>query len=109
MTKAANINNALRVIAANNLSDGVVVYFTGTKWSKNLQFALVSADEAELLSAAQNSVSGENIIGLEPVTVEIQGKTITPTAMREKIRALGPTINFSGSDNRTGTYSNVSI
>lgn len=109
MTQTLKKKTTLKIIVANNLNDGSVVYFTGTKWAQNLQLAMVSADEEDLLSAAQNTIKFENIIGLELVTVEIQKKTIIPTSVREKIRALGPTVDYLLLGKLTGRYNNVSV
>ncbi len=109
MTHKQETKTDLYIVAANSFTDGVVVYYTGSKWSENLQLALVSADSAFLLDAAHKTIELENLIGVELVKVLLDGKIVIPTTMREKIRALGPTIKYSKESKVTGTDINVSV
>jgi Protein of unknown function (DUF2849) len=89
---------AVQVISANRLSDGVVVYLGhDSSWVERLSEAKIFSSkvqaDAELL-AAQGDAKRNLVV--EPCLVEVredQG-SLRPTTLREAIRAQGPTIDF---------------
>jgi hypothetical protein len=89
---------AVQVISANRLTDGIVVYAGhGGAWIERLSEAKVFTSKAEAdagLAAAQKDKSGNLIV--EPCLVDITGdeRGIRPASLREMIRAHGPTIGF---------------
>lgn len=109
MSLKSEKKSVLRVITANKLTDGVVVYFTGSKWSENIQLSFVCADENYLVEEATRTIELENLISVELIKVELQGSVICPLSIREKIRSLGPTIKYSEIDQLTRRDHNVSI
>jgi hypothetical protein len=85
------------LISANRLDDGIVVFYAGpSQWREFIDHALVLASqndiEAALTYAAQD-VAANKIV--EPYTfdVSMKGGKITPTHLREQIRALGPSVH----------------
>ncbi len=85
-----------RVITANRLDDGAVVYMTrdgdGIGWSTGIDDATVftEADTEVMLQLAAGEVAGNVVV--DTYAIEITGKN-KPMGMREKIRAGGgPTI-----------------
>ena len=95
-----------KVITANRLVDGAVVYMTGTVidnilndigWSEDIKASVVAtSEEQESMLLAQASTAVTNRLVVEPYLIPVSGKT--PTALRERIRAQGPTIRLK--DNR---------
>ncbi|HET6379401.1 MAG TPA: DUF2849 domain-containing protein [Methylocella sp.] len=88
----------LRVISANRLPDGAVVYLgRGGGWVTRLAEAKVfsaNADTGEALLLAQEEAKRNLIV--EPALVEVtedEGR-LRPLTLRETIRAEGPTINY---------------
>jgi hypothetical protein len=85
-----------KLVTANRLSDGAVVYFDAAGgWSLNLTDALVAADDAHaeaLLERAAPAVEARLIV--EPYLMEVAaGATgVRPLRERERIRAAGPTV-----------------
>lgn len=85
-----------QAITANRLIDGRVVFLTadGT-WHHDINLATVYADptaaEAGLAIAQASSASGE-IVDPYAIAVSAVDGHITPTILRERIRAEGPTI-----------------
>ena len=81
------------VITANRLTDGIVVFLdAGFGWVTSLQDAAVlDAGDAALARAKQDEA--RQII-VEPYAIEVSGArpAIAPKALREAIRAHGPTI-----------------
>lgn len=97
VTKSPSVKErkqSLNIISANRLTDGIVVYFTGLGWSENIENALVSENKDFLILAANQTISNENLIGLELTIVDPEENNIQPKNMREKIRVTGPTVDY---------------
>ena len=84
----------MQLVTGNRLWDGVVIYFTeaGT-WSPAIDDALLVEDnDAEaLLAKAQQGPSPLPVIGAVLVEAARADGHVTPIALREHIRAMGPT------------------
>ena len=84
------------VITANRLTDGVVVFQTADNgWSEDFNRALVLPDPEATASALKRAKQDEtNNIVVEPYAVAVEDRNghIAPKALREAIRAAGPTI-----------------
>ena len=84
------------VITASRLADGIVIFQTADlSWSEDFNRAAVWADEAATTAAVARAKADEaqNLV-VEPyaVPVEIRNGHIVPKALREAIRAAGPTV-----------------
>ena len=84
------------VITANRLADGVVVFQTAEAgWSEDFNRAAVLPDaeatKAALARAAED-VTGNLVVDAYSFAVEIRNGHVAPKALREAIRAAGPTI-----------------
>ncbi len=87
---------SLKVVTANRLREGDVVYLTESGlWSTWLNQAAASRDEAaeqELLQRAEADVEAGKIIGPYLIElIEVDG-LLQPLSTRESIRAAGPTV-----------------
>jgi hypothetical protein len=84
------------VITANRLTDGVVVFQTvGDSWSEDFNRAAVLPDPHTTADALKRAKQDEaNNIVVEPyaIVVEERNGHLAPKALREAIRATGPTI-----------------
>lgn len=83
------------VITANRLTDGVVVFQTDDGWSEDFNRAAVSADPqatAGALSRAKQDEATNVVVDAYPVAVAERNGRLAPKALREAIRAAGPTI-----------------
>ena len=82
-------------IIANRLSDGLVVFFVDSgRWTESVDSAGVFAttEEAEQrLELAQADEAACIVIDPNLIEVEVTDGCVRPTAIRERIRALGPT------------------
>ncbi len=88
----------LKVISANRLADGVVVYAgQGGAWLERLDDARVfaSQEEAETGLARAQADAARNLI-VDPFLVEVtqEASGLRPASLRDSIRAQGPTIDF---------------
>lgn len=89
-----------RVITANRLEDGAVVWFAGAAaWRASLDDAVASDDDdtvAGWLAAAKQLEAAGTLISVYEVEVEPASapgaRRLTPVRLRERIRADGPTV-----------------
>lgn len=89
-------NDNLKIVTANRLRQGDVVYLTDTgKWSIHLNQSRATRDAAELatmLVEAEEAVAAREIVApYEMEVVEVDG-ILQPLSTREIIRAAGPTV-----------------
>ncbi|MFK7745622.1 MAG: DUF2849 domain-containing protein [Roseobacter sp.] len=80
-----------KVVTANHLLKGDVVYQTATGWTRSLDQAEVLTDEADadlrLIDASQQSAE---IVGAYLADVAVSDGTPQPQHFREEFRATGP-------------------
>ena len=84
-----------QMIIANRLTDGLVVFFKGAgQWTTHIAEGLIIPDaeggEATLVEARNDEV-GCLILDPQLIDVELSDEGPRPTAIREAIRAFGPT------------------
>ena len=84
-----------RIVTANRLRDGLVVYLNGAGWSERIDDARVAGDDAaasRLLAQAEGP--GQAIRVVDPYLIEVTREEAVPrpVSRREAIRALGPTV-----------------
>jgi hypothetical protein len=88
-----------KVISANRLADGIVVYAGhGGAWFERLNAARIFTSKKEAdagLSLAEDDVSRNFIV--EPCIVDVTQDPggLRPSTLRESIRAQGPTIDLA--------------
>ena len=86
----------MRMIIANRLTDGLVVFLTESgQWSTAIADGLVirdEADEGRWLDMAKSAESGCLIIDPNLIDVTVEEGAPRPVAIREAIRAFGPTV-----------------
>ena len=84
-----------RIVTANRLSDGLVVYLNGAGWSERIEDARIAGDDAAadgLLARAEGPGQELRVIGPYLIEVAREGAVPRPASHRETIRALGPTV-----------------
>ncbi len=84
-----------RIVTANRLDDGLVVYLNGAGWSGRIGDARVARaeeDAAALLAEAEGP--GQALRVVDPYLIEVtrEGVVPRPVSHRETIRARGPTV-----------------
>ena len=86
----------MRMIIANRLTDGLVVFYTdGGAWSVDIAEGVVIGDEADedrLFKAAKADEDHCIVIDPNLIDVAVENASPRPTAIREAIRAFGPTV-----------------
>jgi hypothetical protein len=82
------------VITANRLADGAVVFQTETGWDEDFSLAALygTPEEAKTaLTRAKDDEARNFVVEPYAVVVEMRSGHLTPKALREFIRATGPT------------------
>jgi hypothetical protein len=91
-----------QMIIANRLTDGVVVFLApGDSWVAEIDRGLVVDDAGEgqrILATAKQHEERCLVIDPNLIEVEVEGGHNRPTAIREAIRAFGPTVRTDLSD-----------
>jgi sulfite reductase (NADPH) hemoprotein beta-component len=88
----------LRMVTANRLHDGAVVYLAADDdWTRNVESGLAAntEDADKLMTTAEEAVHNQLIVApyLIDVEVDVQSsRPVRPIRFREQIRAKGPTI-----------------
>jgi hypothetical protein len=83
------------VITANRLIDGVVVFQAESGWVEDFARAAIYGDAEAAkaaLALAKQDEARDLIVDAYPIVVELRGGHYAPKALREFIRATGPTI-----------------
>jgi hypothetical protein len=84
------------MIIANRLNDGLVVFRTADGgWSVSIADGLViedAADEERLLAESKRDEDNCRIVDPNLIDVSLDSGSPRPTAIREAIRAFGPTV-----------------
>jgi len=84
-----------RMVTANRLHDGAVVYLGADKdWTRNVESGLVadSNDTEQLLAVAEQAAQDQIVVAPYLIEVEVVANSIRPIRFREQIRAKGPSI-----------------
>ena len=94
-----------RIVTANRLDDGLVVYLNGAGWSERIDDAGVAGDDAaagRLLARAEGP--GQALRVVDPYLIEVtrEGAVPRPVSHREAIRARGPTVRTDLGRQATG-------
>lgn len=93
----ARIPKSSQIITANRLIDGRAVFFSAgaERWAVDVQKADVYADpvSAEMaLKRAELDVAARVVIDPYRIGVTVENGVISPSLLRERIRAEGPTV-----------------
>jgi hypothetical protein len=83
-----------RIVTANRLSDGLVIYYTAAgRWSPDIADAAVAADQATAETLLAEAQAGATRHAVNPYLIPIADETarVWPAQIKEVIRAQGPT------------------
>jgi hypothetical protein len=94
------------MITANRLSDGLVVFLdAGGGWSEDFHKGAIVADaqaKAKALALAAQSADDNLVVDPYPIELELRAGHLAPKALREHIRATGPTVRTDLGKQRQG-------
>ena len=84
------------MITANRLPDGIVVFLDPQGgWTEDFHGALTfddAATKANALAEAAAAVESNLVVDPYPIELELRAGHLAPKALRERIRATGPTV-----------------
>ncbi len=85
----------MKILTANRLTDGEAVWYSaGQSWVEMIGDAEIVSDkagEARLEAAGQAALARDEVVDVNLIDIELRDGVITPTRLRERIRAAGPT------------------
>lgn len=87
--------NGPRILTANDLLTGEIVYWTGASWAPSSAFAKIVAtddDAAQLEAVATEQEAAQTVVGAGLVVLD--AITMRPVALRERQRMDGPSIAY---------------
>jgi hypothetical protein len=94
------------MITANRLSDGLVVFLDAAGgWSEDFHKGAIMADgaaKAEALALAARAAADNLIVDPYAIELELRAGHLAPKALREQIRATGPTVRTDLGKQRQG-------
>lgn len=80
----------MKVITANTLKTGEVVFLGDSGWVATLDGARLFTDEPALDAAISANNAPAHVVGLYAIDVAVKDAVLTPVHIREIIRAHGP-------------------
>jgi hypothetical protein len=86
------------MVTANRLADGRVVFLdVEGGWSEDFHRGAVLSDadaKAQAVARAQASAAANEVVDPYPIELEMRAGHLAPKALRERIRATGPTVRL---------------
>ena len=80
----------MKVITANTLKTGEVVFLGPDRWVSDLNQAALFDQDEDLDQIMKTYDQADHVMGLYAIHVEVKANDVTPHHIREKIRATGP-------------------
>ena len=82
----------MKVLTANRLADGEVVFWDGERWTERFVEAKLFDDDARAEAAEAHAKMLTTLL-IEPYLIEVSPVEggVAPVSYRERLRALGPT------------------
>ena len=95
----------MKIVTGNDLKSGDVTWWTGSGWSRHVADAVDAGDEAEAILARESAAQRVNAGYV--IDAERTAEGIRPAHIKERIRALGPTVRLDLSLDPTATPERV--
>jgi hypothetical protein len=95
----------VKIITGNDLKTGAVIWWTGQGWSLHVNEAVEAGEDGAATIAAEEAARRVNGAYLVDATQDADG--IRPNHIKERIRALGPTVRLDLSLDPSATPAKV--
>jgi hypothetical protein len=82
----------LKILTGNDLRTGAVTWWTGREWSLRVADAADVGDQGEALAAIENGAG--RVVAPYVISGEKTADGVRPAHIKERIRALGPTVRL---------------
>ncbi len=86
------MSEAIRVLTGNDLLTGDVTWWTGSGWSRHVDDAAAVGADADAIAAAEQAA--QRVVGAYVVDATRGPDGVRPRHIKERIRALGPTVRL---------------
>jgi len=80
----------MKILTGNDLKTGAVIWWTGGDWSRHVDDAADVGDHGDAIAAAE--FAARRVVDANVIDAEKTAEGIRPAHIRERIRALGPTV-----------------
>ncbi len=82
----------MKIVTGNDLKSGDVTWWTGSGWSRHIADAVDAGPDAEAILARESAAQRVNAGYV--IDAEQTAEGIRPAHIKERIRALGPTVRL---------------
>lgn len=82
----------MKILTGNDLKSGAVIWWDGSGWSLHIEDAVDVSDGAEAILAREQAARHVNVGYV--VDAEQTAEGVRPAHIKERIRALGPTVRL---------------
>lgn len=82
----------MKILTGNDLKSGDVVWWDGAGWSRDVNQSVDAGAEAEAILARESAAQRVNAGYV--IDAAREGGTVRPAHIKERIRALGPTVRM---------------
>ena len=80
----------MKILTGNDLKSGAVVWWDGRSWSLHVEDAVDAGADADSILATEQAARRVN--AAYAIEGERTGETVRPAHIKDRIRALGPTV-----------------
>lgn len=82
----------ITILTGNALLGGEVIWWTGQGWSRHIDEAAAVPDDGAAVIAAESAAG--RVVGGYAIAATRDGAGIRPQHIKERVRALGPTVRL---------------
>jgi hypothetical protein len=82
----------VKILTANDLRTGAVVWWDGSGWSHHVNDAVDTADHGAEIGAKE--AAAQRVIDVQVIDGQQTGEGVRPAHIKDRIRALGPTVRL---------------
>ncbi|MGN6356181.1 MAG: DUF2849 domain-containing protein [Novosphingobium sp.] len=80
----------MKILTANDLRTGAVVWWDGTGWSHQVNEAADVGDHGAEIGARE--YAAQRVVDVNVIEGEVTSEGVRPAHIKDRIRALGPTV-----------------
>lgn len=82
----------MKIVTGNDLKTGDVIWWDGSGWSRHVNDAVDAGDQADAVAAREEAA--RRVVAAYVIDGERNADGVRPGHIKERIRALGPTVRL---------------
>lgn len=82
----------MKIVTGNDLKTGDVIWWDGSGWSRHVNDAVDAGDQADAIAAREEAA--RRVVAAYVIDGERNADGVRPAHIKERIRALGPTVRL---------------